>query len=338
MAEIRYLVCGGCGFIGSNFARRLHGSQPEASITIFDLLTYAGSLDNLGDLRYAKPVSFIQGDIAGTADLEQLSGQEFDLVINFAAETHVDRSLYFADRFAESNVVGVVKLLRLCRRLGTPFLQVSTDEVYGPALPGQRFDESAPLAPSSPYAASKAAADLMVLSAIKTFRQPAAIVRTCNIYGPRQFPEKLIPLLTHLAASRRPLPIYGDGRQRRCWLYIEDFCRALMKITEDFPTGEILNIGSEQELENLEIAKAVKSALNSASEINFVDDRPAHDRAYRLDSSRYHSRYGEIKRREFRRGLQQTIDWYLANNRIFDRLQESGTAAFLERHYGRRGQ
>jgi dTDP-glucose 4,6-dehydratase len=333
MAKATFLICGGCGFIGSTFVHLLHKQKRDAELVVFDLLTYAGSKENLGELVKDPRVRFIKGDIADSEDLKQMDSTKFDLVINLAAETHVDRSLYHADRFVRSNVLGVTNLLAFCRDTDSPFLQISTDEVYGPAAENQRFTEDVRLNPSSPYSASKAAADLMVTAAVKTYSQPAAIVRTCNNYGPRQFPEKLIPFFLHLARQNKPLPLYGDGRQRRCWIHVDDFCAALLRLLDDFPAGDTFNIGSETELENQQIADQIIAATESRSEVKSVPDRPAHDSAYRIDSSLFRSRYGWVKQRDFAVGLRETVDWYLENDAIFRRLDSADTRDFLESHY-----
>jgi dTDP-glucose 4,6-dehydratase len=332
MAKRHFLILGGCGFIGSNLVHLLHQHCPDSQITVFDLLTYAGSLDNLAPLTDSNQLTFLKGDLAEMTDLARLTGR-YDLAVNFAAETHVDRSFYDTTGFVRSNVLGVVNLLVWCREHEVPLLQISTDEVYGPAAPGQTFDEEAPLQPSSPYAASKAAADLMVQTAIKTFDQKAAIVRTCNNYGPHQYPEKLIPLCIDRALQGLPLPIYGDGKQQRCWLHVEDFCTALLPLLDSFPTSEVINIGSVSEIENLSVVRKIIEHLQSTSRIDFVADRPGHDPAYRIDSGKYTKTYGAIESRPLADGLRQTIDWYLGHRQIFERLGDEETISFFERHY-----
>jgi dTDP-glucose 4,6-dehydratase len=211
-------------------------------------------------------------------------------------------------------------------------LQISTDEVYGPAGDDDCFGEDAPLSPTSPYAASKAAADLLVMAAIKTFRQNAAIVRTCNNYGPRQFPEKIIPFFVYLAQKREPLMLYGDGQQRRSWLHVDDFCDALSRVIDDFPAGEIINIGSQTEVPNQIVAQKIAEAF-PGTEIEYITDRPAHDRRYRIDSTKFTARYGEISERDFASGLKATLKWYLENPSVFQLLSSNDSRAFRERHY-----
>lgn len=336
MAKQRFLVCGGCGFIGSNFTRALLASHPKAEITVFDRLTYAGSLDNLGELHRDRKVQFVKGDIAEPAELKPVFVESFDLVINFAAETHVDRSLYYPAEFVRANILGTEILLTLCREHQSPFLQISTDEVYGAASENDCFTETAPYNPTSPYAASKASADLLVLAAVKTFKQAAAIVRTTNNYGPRQFPEKLIPFFIHLLRNGQPLPVYGDGLQLRSWLHVEDFCGALLRLVEDFPAGEVYNVGATKEYTNLEIVRQIIDCCGGQGAIHHVTDRPAHDRRYYIDSTRYESRFGTITQRDLKTGLKETIDWYQSHSEIFACLQSAENLAFRETHYGSR--
>jgi dTDP-glucose 4,6-dehydratase len=332
MAE-RFLICGGCGFIGSNFAKHLWLKYPDSKITVIDVLTYAGSLDNLGELHAENRLQFLEADICDIGALPMLEDVQFDLVVNFAAETHVDRSLYYSSEFVRTNVLGTDALLSFCRHNESRFLQISTDEVYGPTGEGESFGETATLNPSSPYAASKASADLMILSAIKTFGQNAAIVRTTNNYGPCQFPEKLIPYFIHLACQGKPLPVYGDGKQQRSWYYVDDFCSALLNLTDDFPSGEVFNIGASREYTNLETVNLLTDLLGQHVQIEHVTDRPAHDRRYRIDSRKYEHRYGKIKERDLADGLKQTLDWYRSHPEIFDRLRSKNAVTFHNKHY-----
>jgi dTDP-glucose 4,6-dehydratase len=332
----RFLICGGCGFIGSAFVKHLWLKYPDGEIAVVDALTYAGSLDNLEELHTENRLQLVEADICDIGALPTLEEVQFDLVVNFAAETHVDRSLYYTSDFVRTNVLGTDSLLSFCRKTDSPMLQISTDEVYGPAGEDEAFSEAAKLNPSSPYAASKASADLLVLSAIKTFGQKAAIVRTSNNYGPHQFPEKLIPYFMYLARQGKPLPVYGDGKQRRSWLYVEDFCSALLRVVDDFPTGEILNIGATREYTNLELVRQLTELLEGEVQVNHVADRPAHDRRYRIDSRKFEQRYGGINERDLTDGLRQTVEWYQSHPNIFDRLRTKDAADFQSRHYHNR--
>jgi dTDP-glucose 4,6-dehydratase len=332
----RFLICGGCGFIGSSFTNHLWLKYPDSEITVVDVLTYAGSLDNLGELHLENRLQFLEADICDIGALPTLEDVQFNLVVNFAAETHVDRSLYYTADFVRTNVLGTDSLLSFCRKTDSPMLQISTDEVYGPAGEDETFGEEASLNPSSPYAASKASADLLVLAAIKTFGQKAAIVRTSNNYGPRQFPEKLIPYFIYLARNDKPLPVYGDGRQLRSWLYVDDFCSALVGVVDDFPTGEILNIGAVREYSNLEVVQRLTAVLECETRVNHVADRPAHDRRYRIDSRKFEQRYGGIDERDLSDGLRQTVAWYQSHPEIFDRLRTQDAVSFRDKHYHNR--
>ncbi len=334
--EGHILICGGCGFIGSNFIKTLIEFSPDTRITVADALTYAGSTENIEPYLSEQRVAFVQADISDPQQLSKLQQSVFSLVVNFAAETHVDRSLYHADRFVRANVLGTQNLLAFCRGNETDLLHISTDEVYGPTPDGESFTESAPLNPTSPYAASKAAADLLVLAAVKTHKQRAVIVRTCNNCGPRQFPEKLIPYFFRLMADGKSLPLYGDGLQKRSWLFVEDFCKALLPIMSDFPAGEALNIGTELEFTNLELVKLLLKITKADSKIEHVADRPAHDRRYALDFSRYEKRYGKIPARSFDNALQETTDWYRQNPKFFERMLDPDSVAFRQRHYSSR--
>lgn len=332
----RFLICGGCGFIGSNFVKHLRVKYPDNGIIVVDALTYAGSLDNLRELCKDNRLQFLKADICNLGTLPKLEDVHFNLVVNFAAETHVDRSLYYTSDFVRTNVLGTDSLLSFCRKTDSPMLQISTDEVYGPTRENETFSETAPLNPSSPYAASKASADLLVLAAIKTFGQKAAIVRTSNNYGPSQFPEKLIPYFMYLARQGKPFPVYGDGRQLRSWLYVDDFSSALLKVVDDFPRGETLNIGAACEYTNLEIVRQLTELLGCETQVQHVADRPAHDRRYRIDSRKFEQRYGGIDERDLADGLKQTVAWYQSHPEIFDRLRTRDAMSFHDQHYRNR--
>jgi dTDP-glucose 4,6-dehydratase len=315
---MRLLVTGGCGFIGSNFIRYvLEHYQPE-SITNVDLLTYAGSLVTTADfpLRFGERYEFIRADIADRAAMQQIiSRHSYYAVINFAAESHVDRSIVSPADFIRTNVVGTAVLLETARNNGVKRLvQVSTDEVYGSNESSIPSSETAPLNPSSPYSASKAAADLLALAHHKTYGQDVVITRGTNNYGPYQYPEKLIPLLIVRALLDEPLPIYGDGLQVRDWIHVEDHCAAIFDVLMEGRAGEIYNVAGGTEEQNLTVAKKILQYLGKSEDrIEFVPDRPAHDRRYSLDSTKIRQHIGWKPLRNFEIGLRTAIDWYRNN-------------------------
>jgi dTDP-glucose 4,6-dehydratase len=305
----RYLVTGGAGFIGSNFVRWVFDHEPDASVTNLDLLTYAGvraTIDELdGDTRHR----FVHGDIGDTALVDELVPGH-DVVVNFAAESHVDRSIAGPRVFLETNVVATATLLDAARRHAVPrFVQVSTDEVYG-SIPEGFALESAPLDPSSPYSASKAAADLLVRSYRVTFDYPAIITRCTNNYGPYQFPEKMIPLFITNLADGRTVPLYGDGLNERDWLYVEDHCAAIHLLVERGEPGEIYNIGAGAQLTNLELTRRLLALLGrDETSVEHVTDRPGHDRRYAVDSSKIRA-MGWAPRHTIDERLEDTVRWY----------------------------
>ncbi|MEY2607042.1 MAG: dTDP-glucose 4,6-dehydratase [Verrucomicrobiota bacterium] len=315
---MRLLVTGGCGFIGSNFIRYvLEHYQPE-SVTNVDLLTYAGSLVTTADfpLRFGDRYEFIRADIADREAIQQIiSRHSYFAVINFAAESHVDRSIVSPADFIHSNVVGTTVLLETARDYGVKRLvQVSTDEVYGSNESAIPSAEAARLNPSSPYSASKAAADLLALAYHKTYGLDVVIIRGSNNYGPYQFPEKLIPLLTIRAMLDEPLRIYGDGLQVRDWIHVEDFCAAVFDVLMEGHAGAIYNVANGTQLQNLTVAKKVLQYLGKSEDlIQFVQDQSAHDRKYSLDSTKIRQQIGWKPLRDFEDGLGATIDWYRNN-------------------------
>jgi dTDP-glucose 4,6-dehydratase len=315
---MRLLVTGGCGFIGSNFIRYvLEHYQPE-SVTNVDLLTYAGSLVTTADfpLRYGERYEFIRADVADRKAVRQiLSRHSYYAVINFAAESHVDRSIVSAADFIHSNVVGTTVLLEAARDYGVKRLvQISTDEVYGSNDSANPSTEAAALNPSSPYSASKAAADLLALAYHKTYDLDVVIPRGSNNYGPYQFPEKLIPLLTIRALLDEPLSIYGDGSQVRDWIHVEDYCAAVFDVLMEGRAGGVYNVAGETQLPNLTVATKILECLGKSQDlIQFVPDRPAHDRRYSLDSTKIRQEIGWRPLRDFEDGLGATIDWYRRN-------------------------
>lgn len=329
------LVTGGAGFIGSNFVRYVQTISPETQIVNLDLLTYAGSLNNLKNLPAPDNHHFVQGDIRDQELVERLMrDHEIDTVINFAAETHVDRSLLGPAAFVQTNILGTFSLLEATRKVWLQegmidskkvlFHHVSTDEVFGTLAPEDpAFQENTPYAPNSPYAASKASSDHLVRSYYHSFGLPITISNCSNNYGPYQFPEKLIPVVILNALTGKPLPIYGDGMQIRDWLYVEDHCNAIWTIVTKGKVGESYNIGGGNQPPNIEIVKTICGTLDEEAEkshyvpheqlITFVKDRPGHDRRYAMNIEKIQSELGWAPRHNLGEGLQDTIKWYLEN-------------------------
>ena len=324
---MRLLVCGGAGFIGSAFVRvRLeeHGDE----IVVLDKLTYAGRKENLEGLD----VGFVHAGIED-ADAVTTAIAGCDAVVNFAAETHVDRSISEPDAFVTTHAVGTWVLLEAARAAGTRYLQVSTDEVYGSIEEGS-FTESSPLAPSSPYSATKAGADLLVSSYFHTYGLQTVICRGSNNYGPRQYPEKLIPLMILNALHGDPLPVYGDGMQVRNWLYVEDFARGIGHVLAHGSPGEAYNVGGPDECPNIEVVQRI-IALTGADEslLTYVKDRPGHDRRYSLGSEKVRA-LGWEPRMRFAEGLEQTVAWYEAHREWWEPIRSGDYRAYYERQYG----
>ena len=315
----RILVTGGAGFIGSNFVRHLLDTTACKVINL-DRLTYAGNLNNIKDIRREKRHEFIRGDIRNRKLVGSLV-KKADAVVNFAAESHVDRSIQTPSIFVETNVLGVQVLLEACRKSGVRFEQISTDEVYGSRVEGS-FVETDVLSPSSPYSASKAAADLLVNAYHVTYGMEVAVTRSTNNYGPNQHPEKLIPRLITNALRGKPLPIYGTGENVRDWIFVEDNCRAIRTVLENGERGQIYNVGGGNERKNIEIAKEILRCLSfPEAMIEFVSDRPGHDFRYSLSCDKI-DRLGWKPQVGFEEGLQKTIDWYKVNKWWWSQLVE----------------
>jgi dTDP-glucose 4,6-dehydratase len=330
---VRLLVTGGAGFIGSTYVRLVLEERPDARIVVLDKLTYAGRPENLEDVR--ERIEFVHGAIEDRRVVhEAMAG--CDAVVNFAAESHVDRSIADQDAFAIAHVIGTSVLLDAARELGVSrYLQVSTDEVYGSIEEGS-FTESSPLQPSSPYSATKAAGDLLVSAHVHTYGIEAVICRGSNNYGPRQYPEKLIPLMILNALHGDPLPVYGDGRQVRNWLFVEDFARAIDLVLREGTPGEVYNAGGPDECENIDVVRRILE-LTGAGEslIEYVTDRPGHDRRYSLSSDKVRA-LGWEPRTWFREGLERTVDWYRDNEWWWQPIRSGDYREYYERHYGRR--
>ncbi|WP_334111065.1 dTDP-glucose 4,6-dehydratase [Thermodesulfitimonas autotrophica] len=314
---MRLLVTGGAGFIGSNFIRYILTRHPDWEVINLDKLTYAGNLANLRDVaaNFAG-YRFFQGDIADPDAVAAVFATGIDAALNFAAETHVDRSITDAAPFVRTNVEGTRVLLDAARKYKVPrFIQVSTDEVYGSLEPGDPpFTEESPLAPNSPYAASKAGADLLCRAYHRTYGLPVIITRCSNNFGPYQFPEKLIPLTITNALENKPIPVYGDGQNIRDWLYVEDNCRALELVLLSGQPGEVYNIGGGKEIRNIDLIRLLLKLLGKSEElITFVPDRPGHDRRYALDTAKITRELGWRREYSFEEALRRTVQWYVEN-------------------------
>ena len=320
---MKLLVTGGAGFIGSNFIRYYLKENPNDSIVNLDKLTYAGNLESLKDIEGDKKYKFIHGDIADFNLVDRLLKDGIDVVINFAAESHVDRSIDDPSPFLNTNITGTQLILESSRRNKiSRFIQVSTDEVYGSLEPIGLFTERTALRPNSPYAASKASADLLTRAYFKTYNFPALITRCSNNYGPYQFPEKLIPLFVTNALLDEPLPVYGDGLNIRDWLYVEDHCSAIDIVLKKGKEGEIYNIGGNTEKKNIEITDKILSILNKPQTLKkFVKDRPGHDRRYAIDSTKIKMELGWEPKYQFEEAIRKTIQWYIDNKEWWERIK-----------------
>jgi dTDP-glucose 4,6-dehydratase len=337
---LKLLVTGGAGFIGSNFIRHLLATRPDIHVVNFDKLTYAGNAESLSDLVSDPRYRFIRGDIADASAVGELFTLNFDALVNFAAETHVDRSIEDAAPFLRTNVGGVMCLLEAARKAELPrFVHISTDEVYGSAPAGSSFNEHSTLDPRSPYAASKASADHFVAAYANTYGVSAIILRCTNNYGPCQFPEKLIPLMIANAQEDKPLPIYGDGKQERDWLFVEDYCRAIALALEKGQGGEVYNVSAGTPQPNLHIVRTILKLLGKPeSLLHYVQDRPGHDRRYALDSSKIQRELGWKPAVPFEEGIGRTIDWYQRNGSWLDHARSGEYRHYYERHYTHRAE
>ncbi len=335
---MKLLVTGGAGFIGSNFICYILARHRGDSIVNLDKLTYSGNLRNLrgveGDRRY----KFVRGDIADGRRVRKVLSAGFDAIVHFAAETHVDRSILDGSAFVQTNVQGTECLMTAAQEARIKrFVLVSTDEVYGSAQPGEKFTEESPLAPNSPYAASKAAADLLARAHFRTFRFPVIITRCTNNYGPFQYPEKFIPLVLSRAAGGQSIPVYGGGMQVRDWIWVEDHCAGVDAALRKGREGETYNFGAGNEWPNLEIARYILRLLNKPqSLLTFVRDRPGHDRRYALHCEKSQGELGWAPRTSLEEGLKQTVEWYTSNADWVRHVESRGYRAYYRKHYERR--
>jgi dTDP-glucose 4,6-dehydratase len=326
---VRVLVTGGAGFIGSHFVKRLVAAGDE--VVVLDKLTYSGNPANLEGVEHA----FIQGDIADPEAVAR-SGEGCSAVVNFAAETHVDRSILAAGDFIRTDVVGTYVLLEWARESGIRFVHVSTDEVYGDVATGESSLEGDTLRPSSPYSASKAGGDLQVLAYVRTYGVNASVTRGSNTYGPNQYPEKLIPLFVTNALDHRPLPLYGDGKQTRDWLHVRDHCSGIELVLREGAAGEIYNVGGGHEVENAEVTRRILELTGAdPGLVRHVEDRPGHDRRYSLDCGKLRS-LGWSPERRFDEGLAETVEWYRDRRDWWEPIKSGEYREYYERQYAER--
>ena len=334
---MKIFVTGGAGFIGSNFINHVLGLSQGYSVVNFDKLTYAGNLANLESVAHNPQYAFIKGDICDPAAVEAaMDGCQ--TVVHFAAESHVDRSIYEPAPVIQTNVTGTFVLLQISRKLHIKkFVHVSTDEVYGDMMPGAFADENSPLQPSSPYSASKAGSDLIVRSYVRTFDFPAVVTRASNNYGPFQFPEKFLPLMITNALDGKPLPIYGDGKQERDWLHVTDHCRGILAVLERGRIGEVYNIGGLDVLENLTMARRLLEATGKTEALlSYVKDRPGHDRRYALRCDKIERELGWKPSISLEDGLRQTIDWYRGNAPWMAGVRDGDYLNYYQKYYENR--
>ncbi len=338
---MKILVTGGCGFIGSNFIRYFLKSYPNDTLINVDKLTYAGNLENLSDLSQSPHYHFFRGDITDAPRMEELINKGVDAIINFAAESHVDRSIEDPSAFMKTNVFGTFVLLEAIRKVFPTqrirFIHISTDEVYGSLGETGAFTEETPFAPNSPYSASKAAADMLVRAYHRTYGLPSVITRSSNNFGPYQFPEKLIPLMISNAIEDKELPIYGDGMYIRDWIYVEDHCQALDVVLQHGREGEVYNIGGRSERPNLVVAQTILNRLGKPpSLLRFVTDRPGHDRRYAIDFSKIERELGWKPTVSFEEGISRTIEWYLIHREWWKKIKTGEYLNYYNRMYKNR--
>ena len=336
---MKLLITGGAGFIGSNFVRHIFKEYPQYTIINLDKLTYAGNLDNVKDIADnagdSKRYSFVRGDISDKVVVEDILNDGVDAVINFAAESHVDRSIDDSRVFVDTNIIGTQVLLDAALKFKiNRYVQISTDEVYGSLGPTGKFSETTPLSPNSPYSASKTSADLFVRAFYETYGLNTVITRCSNNYGPYQFPEKLIPLFITNAFFDQELPLYGDGMNIRDWIFVTDHCKAIDLVLHHGKSGQVYNIGGNEEKDNTEITKTILKALNKPeSLIKRVKDRPGHDRRYAIDDSKIKNELGWSQEYDFETGMNETVKWYIDNKDWWERIKTGEYLKFYSRWY-----
>ncbi|KEQ27938.1 dTDP-glucose 4,6-dehydratase [Paenibacillus tyrfis] len=335
---MKILITGGAGFIGSNFVIYMLNQYPNYEFINLDALTYAGNLENLKSVHSFPNYRFIKGDITDRDLVESIVSDGVEVIINFAAESHVDRSITEPDIFVKTNVLGTQVLLDAAKKYNIKkFLQVSTDEVYGTLGETGLFTETTPLAPNSPYSSSKAGADLLVRAYHETFGLPVNITRCSNNYGPYQFPEKLIPLMIINALNNKSLPVYGDGLNVRDWLHVEDHCRAIDLVLHRGINGEVYNVGGNNERTNIQIIKTILSELGKSDDlIQYVKDRPGHDRRYAIDATKITTDLGWTPKYNFETGIKETVQWYLQNQAWWERIINGEYQKYYEKQYSKR--
>ncbi|MFN4227398.1 MAG: dTDP-glucose 4,6-dehydratase [Candidatus Ratteibacteria bacterium] len=317
---MKIVVTGGAGFIGSNFIKYILNKYPNYKILNVDKLTYAGNLENLKEVEKNPNYRFLKKDICSPDLIEYI--ENYEVIINFAAESHVDRAIYGPEIFLKTDIFGTFNLLEISKKKNLRFIQISTDEVYGSIEKGS-FDESSPLNPSNPYSASKGSADLLTLSYFKTYKLSVNIIRSCNNYGPNQYPEKFIPLMITNTIENKKLPIYGDGLYMREWIYVLDNCKAIDLVLHKGKEGEIYNVSSEFCITNIEVAKKILKSLNKSEDlIEFVKDRPGHDRRYSISCEKI-KKLGWKSETDFETGLKLTIKWYIENKNWWQKIKEN---------------
>ena len=337
---VRLLVAGGAGFIGSNFIRYMLAAHDDWQVVNVDSLTYAGNLANLEDVEGDERYRFVRADICDASAVGEIVAEGApDAIVNFAAETHVDRSIDDPGLFLRTNILGTQVLLDAARKSGVArFLQISTDEVYGSLGTSGKFSEDSPLRPNSPYAASKTAADMLLRAYFKTYGLPAIVTRCSNNYGPYQFPEKIIPFFVTLLKENQPVPVYGDGRNVRDWIHVDDHSRAVEAVLLGGRPGEVYNVGGGNERTNIEITKLLLAAMGKPeSLVKFVPDRPGHDRRYAIDDTKIRTELGVAPQVPFEEGIRETVRWYLENEPWWRAVKSGEYLSFYDRWYRQKG-